>query len=56
MAVWDDDTARAALRQVFDAAVAAADPRVMLKEHRRESRGGGCVVVGAGKSAAVMAA
>ena len=56
MAGWDDRTARAALRQVFDAAVAAADPRVMLGDHLPEKPRGRCVVVGAGKSAAVMAA
>ena len=31
--IWDDARARAALRQVFDAAVAAADPRKVLAAH-----------------------
>ena len=54
--VWDDARARIALRQVFDAAVDAADPRVMLARHLPDKPRGRCVVVGAGKSAAVMAA
>jgi hydroxypyruvate reductase len=53
---WDDARARAALRTLFDAAVAAADPLKMLARHLPEKPRGRCVVVGAGKSAAVMAA
>ncbi len=53
---WDDHRARAALRAIFDAAVAAADPRVVLAAHLPEPPKGRCIVVGAGKSAAVMAA
>lgn len=53
---WDDARARAALRTLFDAAVAAADPRRMLAEHLPPKPSGRCVVVGCGKSAAVMAA
>ncbi len=57
---WDDQRARTALRAMFDAAVASADPRRVLAAHlppRAELRPGGrVVVVGAGKSAAVMAA
>jgi len=53
---WDDTRARAALRAVFDAAVAAADPSVMLARHLPPRPAGRCVVVGAGKSAALMAA
>ncbi len=53
---WNDTTARAALRQVFDAAVAASDPRRMLASHLPPPPRGRCVVVGTGKSAAVMAA
>ncbi len=52
---WDDGRARAALRQVFDAAVAAADPRRVLAAHLPDRPRGRCVVVGAGKSAALMA-
>jgi len=53
---WDDARARSALRSIFDAAVAAADPRVMLARHLPPKPKGRCIVVGAGKSAAVMAA
>lgn len=54
---WTDATARAALRGIFDAAVAAADPRVVLARHLPERpKSGRVVVVGAGKAAAVMAA
>src|SRR6202046_4677096 len=54
---WDDARARAVLRRLFDAAVAAAEPRRALAPHLPEKpTGGRCVVVGGGKSAAVMAA
>lgn len=53
---WDDDRARAALRALFDAAVAAANPRKVLAAHLPPKPAGRCIVVGAGKSAAVMAA
>ncbi len=52
----DDAAARRALRAMFDAGVAAADPRRMLAAHLPEKPAGRCVVVGAGKSAALMAA
>ena len=53
----DDGSARAALRALFDAAVAAADPRVVLAAHLPPKPAKGrVVVVGGGKSAAVMAA
>jgi hydroxypyruvate reductase len=56
-AAWDDARARTALRSLFDAAVAAADPRRVLAAHLPPKPASGrCVVVGAGKSAAVMAA
>ena len=54
---WTNDAARSALRTLFDTAIAAADPRSMLAQHlppRPDS--GRCIVVGGGKSAAVMAA
>jgi glycerate 2-kinase len=54
--VWDDARARAALRDLFDAAVAAADPRKVLAAHLPARPTGRCIVVGCGKSAAVMAA
>jgi hydroxypyruvate reductase len=54
--VWDDAQARAALRQLFDSAIAAADPREVLAAHLPPKPTGRCIVVGCGKSAAVMAA
>lgn len=56
-APWIDASARAALRTLFDTAVAAADPRAVLAAHLppKPTRGR-CIVVGGGKSAAVMAA
>lgn len=56
-AAWDDQRARATLRRLFDTAVAAADPRSVLARHLppKPTRGR-VVVVGGGKSAAVMAA
>ena len=57
MPCWTDATARAALRTLFDTAVAAADPRAVLARHLPPKPASGrCIVVGAGKSAAVMAA
>jgi len=51
-----DAAARAALRHLFDAAVASADPRVVLARHMPDRPAGRILVLGAGKSAAVMAA
>lgn len=54
---WNDTTARAALRDLFDTAVKAADPRAVLAQHLPPKPvKGRCIVVGGGKSAAVMAA
>jgi glycerate 2-kinase len=54
---WNDRSARAALRTLFDTAVAAADPRRVLARHLPpKPTHGRCIVVGGGKSAAVMAA
>jgi hydroxypyruvate reductase len=47
--------APALLRAVFDAAVRAADPAAVLARHLPEKPGGRCLVLGAGKAAAVMA-
>jgi hydroxypyruvate reductase len=52
---WTDDRARAFLRRLFDAAVAAADPRTVLARHLPEKPKGRCVVIGAGKASALMA-
>src|SRR3984957_13101478 len=54
---WDDARARAAWRGLFAAAIAAADPRRVLAAHfPAKPTSGRCIVVGGGKSAAVMAA
>lgn len=54
---WDDARARTVLRRLFDTAVAASDPRRVLAAHLPEKPiGRRCIVVGGGKSAAVMAA
>ncbi|HEY3848447.1 MAG TPA: glycerate kinase [Acetobacteraceae bacterium] len=53
---WNDARARQALRSLFDAAVAVADPRKVLAAHLPDKPRGRCIVVGGGKSAAVMAA
>jgi glycerate 2-kinase len=54
---WNDTTARAALRALFDTAVASADPSTVLAHHLPpKPLSGRCIVVGGGKSAAVMAA
>lgn len=53
----NDATIRTALRSIFDAAIASADPRKVLAAHLPERPASGrVVVVGAGKSAALMAA
>lgn len=53
---WSDAKARAALRAIFDAAVASAQPAKVLAAHLPEKPKGRCVVVGAGKASAAMAA
>jgi hydroxypyruvate reductase len=49
------DDPRALLRALFDAALAAADPRETLPRHLPTPLAGRTVVVGAGKAAAAMA-
>ncbi len=44
------------LRQIFDAAVASAEPQAAVRRHLPEKPRGRCVVVGAGKASAAMAA
>lgn len=46
---------RTLLRQLFDAAVAAADPKLCVPEHLPEPPVGRTVVIGAGKASAAMA-
>lgn len=54
---WTDERARGALRRLFDAALAAADPLACLAPHLPPPpKGGRVVVVGCGKAAAKMAA
>lgn len=55
-ASWTEIAARAALRDIFDAAVASADPAAAVLRHLPEKPRGRCVVVGAGKASAKMAA
>ena len=54
--IWTDERARAALRQIFDAAVASADPAAAVLRHLPNKPKGRCIVVGAGKASASMAA
>jgi glycerate 2-kinase len=53
---WTDTTARAVLRDIFDAAVASADPGAAVLRHLPEKPKGRCVVIGAGKASVAMAA
>lgn len=53
---WDNTRARTVLRSMFDAAVASADPFRVLADYLPEKPKGRCVVVGAGKASAAMAA
>lgn len=51
-----DSCSRKLLRMMFDAAVASADPARVLEHYLPQAPKGRCVVVGAGKAAASMAA
>jgi glycerate 2-kinase len=54
---WNDKSARTALQTLFETAIAAANPRTVLARHLPPApTSGRCIVVGGGKSAAVMAA
>ncbi|WP_076860596.1 glycerate kinase type-2 family protein [Bradyrhizobium mercantei] len=53
---WTDVRARTALRRIFDAAVASADPRITIAGALPAKPKGRCIVVGAGKASAAMAA
>ncbi len=53
---WTDARARNALRNIFDAAVAAADPRAAVGRNLPDKPRGRCIVIGAGKASAAMAA
>jgi len=56
MITFTNSTARALLRQLFDAAVASANPLKVLAPSLPDKPKGRCVVVGAGKASAAMAA
>ncbi|WP_332304125.1 glycerate kinase type-2 family protein [Rhizobium sp. GR12] len=56
MTAWNDHRAKDALNRIFMAAVASADPAKVLKHHLPSPPKGRCVVVGAGKASAAMAA
>jgi hydroxypyruvate reductase len=53
---WTDPNAREFLRRMFEAAISSADPAQVLASHLPQPPAGRCVVVGAGKAAASMAA
>jgi hydroxypyruvate reductase len=56
MTAWNDLRAKDALNRIFMAAVASADPAKVLQHHLPSPPKGMCVVVGAGKASAAMAA
>ncbi|MDO5101685.1 MAG: glycerate kinase [Lautropia sp.] len=56
MNAWNDVEARDLLRRLFEAAVASADPGEAVLRHLPPKPQGRCVVVGAGKASALMAA
>ncbi|MGO7040742.1 glycerate kinase [Rhizobium acaciae] len=53
---WTDQRARETLHQIFDAAVESASPQRAVLENLPDKPKGRCVVVGAGKASAAMAA
>jgi glycerate 2-kinase len=53
---WTAARARAVLRDIFDAAVASADPGAAVLRYLPERPRGRCVVIGAGKASVAMAA
>jgi len=53
---WSDERVRSLLRRIFDAAVASADPGPAVLRHLPDKPEGRCIVVGAGKASAAMAA
>ncbi|WP_025595745.1 glycerate kinase type-2 family protein [Agrobacterium tumefaciens] len=56
MTAWNDLRAKDALNRIFMAAVVSADPAKVLQHHLPSPPKGRCVVVGAGKASAAMAA
>lgn len=55
-AEWTDARARLVLRRMFDAAIANADPRLTIAGALPAKPKGRCIVIGAGKASAAMAA
>ncbi|NKK87175.1 DUF4147 domain-containing protein [Rhizobium leguminosarum bv. viciae] len=53
---WTDQKAREMLHQIFDAAVESASPQRAVFENLPDKPKGRCIVVGAGKASAAMAA
>ncbi|WP_327206021.1 glycerate kinase [Rhizobium beringeri] len=53
---WIDQKARETLHQIFDAAVESASPQRAVLENLPDKPKGRCIVVGAGKASAAMAA
>lgn len=53
---WTDASARQLLRNLFDAAIANANPLGVLSAHLPAKPKGRCIVIGAGKASAAMAA
>src|SRR5579872_2944776 len=53
---WKDEQARHLLRRVFDVAVESAEPRSAVRKHLPPKPRGRCIVIGAGKASAAMAA
>ncbi|NKM57691.1 DUF4147 domain-containing protein [Rhizobium anhuiense] len=54
--VWTDRKARAVLHQIFGAAVESANPQRAILKNLPDKPRGRCIVVGAGKASAAMAA
>ncbi|MCW1408605.1 glycerate kinase [Rhizobium sp. 1AS11] len=53
---WTDQKARETLHQIFDAAIESASPQRAVLENLPDKPKGRCIVVGAGKASAAMAA
>ncbi|NDL65831.1 glycerate kinase type-2 family protein [Acerihabitans arboris] len=56
MATWTEKQMRSILRELFNAAIKSADPHAVLLDALPEKPRGKCIVVGAGKASAAMAA
>lgn len=53
---WNDQTVRTLLRRMFDAAVESASPSAAVLRNLPPKPSGRCIVIGAGKASAAMAA